>query len=77
MAVTGVAGNVGQYNNPGTTESTVGGQINESYYWKLALIEAAKEQYFSPLADVVSMPKNYGKKIKKYHYLPLLDDRNM
>ena len=77
MAVTGVAGNVGQYNNPGTTESTIGGQINESYYWKLALIEAAKEQYFSPLADVVSMPKNYGKKIKKYHYLPLLDDRNM
>lgn len=77
MPVTGVAGNVGQYNNPGTTESTVGSQINTSYYWKMALIEAAKEQYFSPLADVVSMPKNYGKKIKKFHYLPLLDDRNM
>ena len=77
MAVTGVAGNVGQYNNPGTTESSIGEQINTSYYWKMALIEAAKEQYFSPLADVVSMPKNYGKKIKKYHYLPLLDDRNM
>ena len=77
MGVAGVAGNVGQYNNPGTTESTIGSQINTSYYWKMALIEAAKEQYFSPLADVVSMPKNYGKKIKKYHYLPLLDDRNM
>lgn len=77
MPVTGVAGNVGQYNNPGTTESTIGSQINTSYYWKMALIEAAKEQYFSPLADVVSMPKNYGKKIKKFHYLPLLDDRNM
>lgn len=77
MAVTGKAGNVGQYNNPGTTESTIGEQINTSYYWKMALIDAAKEQYFSPLADVVSMPKNYGKKIKKFHYLPLLDDRNM
>ena len=77
MPVTGVANNVGQYNNPGTTESTIGEQINESYYWKLALIEAAKERYFSPLADVVTMPKNYGKKIKKFHYLPLLDDRNM
>ena len=77
MGVAGVAGNVGQYNNPGTIESTVGSQINTSYYWKMALIEAAKEQYFSPLADVVSMPKNYGKKIKKFHYLPLLDDRNM
>ena len=77
MGVAGVAGNVGQYNNPGTTESSIGEQINTSYYWKMALIEAAKEQYFSPLAEVVSMPKNYGKKIKKYHYLPLLDDRNM
>ena len=77
MPVTGVANNVGQYNNPGTTESTIGEQINESYYWKLALIEAAKERYFSPLADVVTMPKNYGKKIKQFHYLPLLDDRNM
>ena len=77
MGVKGVAGNVGQYNTPGTTESTIGEQINTSYYWKMALIEAAKEQYFSPLADVVSMPKNYGKKIKKFHYLPLLDDRNM
>lgn len=77
MGVKGVANNVGQYNNPGTTESTIGEQINESYYWKLALIEAAKERYFSPLADVVTMPKNYGKKIKKFHYLPLLDDRNM
>lgn len=77
MGVKGVAGNVGQYNTPGTVESSIGEQINTSYYWKLALIEAAKEQYFSPLADVVSMPKNYGKKIKKFHYLPLLDDRNM
>ena len=77
MAVTGVANNVSQYNEPGTTESTVGAQFNTQWYWKLALIEAAKEQYFSPLADVVTMPKNYGKKIVKYHYLPLLDDRNM
>ena len=28
------------------------------------------------LADVTSMPKHFGKKIKKYHYLPLLDDEN-
>lgn len=77
MGVKGVANHVGQYNNPGTTESTIGEQINESYYWKLALIEAAKERHFSPLADVVTMPKHYGKKIKQFHYLPLLDDRNM
>ena len=74
--VTGNTSHVGQYNNPGTTESTVGAQFNKQWYWKLALIEAAQDQYFSPLAEVVTMPKNFGKKIVKYLYLPLLDDRN-
>ena len=66
-----------QYNNPPGTPSSVGPQINTAYYQKKALIEAVKEQYFSPLADTVSMPKNMGKKIKRYHYLPLLDDANI
>ena len=76
MAVTGNLNNVGQYNNPGTTESSIGTQFNKQWYWKLALIEAAEDQYFSPLAEVISMPKNFGKKIVKYLYLPILDDRN-
>lgn len=66
-----------QYKNPPTTASTVGPQINTQYYEKKALIEAQKEQYFTQLADVASMPKNMGKKIKRYHYLPLLDDANI
>lgn len=67
-----------QYNDPaGGSPSTIGPQINTQYYEKMALIEAAKEQYFSQLADVTSMPKNMGKKIKKFHYLPLLDDANL
>jgi len=68
------------YNEPGVTESTIEGagssQMNTFFYWRKALIEATKEMYFSPLADVVSMPKNMGKTIKVYHYLPLLDVRN-
>jgi N4-gp56 family major capsid protein len=67
-----------QYNDPaGGTPANIGPQMNTFYYEKKALIEAAKEQYFGQLADVTSMPKNMGKKIKKYHYLPLLDDRNI
>lgn len=67
-----------QYKDPaGGTPSTIGNQLNTSYYQKQALIEARKEQYFTQLADVTAMPKNFGKKIKKYHYLPLLDDRNI
>jgi N4-gp56 family major capsid protein len=65
------------YNDPGTTASDVGTQLITEYYQKKALIELKKEQYFSQLADVVAMPKNMGKTIKRYHYMPLLDDANI
>lgn len=66
-----------QYKAPPITPSSIGPQMNTFFYQKKALVEAAKEQYFGQLADVTSMPKHFGKKIKKYHYLPLLDDRNI
>ena len=66
-----------QYNNPGTTASTMGTQYNTQYYYKKALIDAKKEMFFSPLADVRSMPKHFGKKIVQYLYVPLLDERNV
>lgn len=66
------------YNDPaGGTPSDIGSQMNTFYYEKKALIEIKKDQYFSQLADTVSMPKHMGKKIKRYHYLPLLDDANI
>ena len=52
-------------------------QMNTFYWQRRALIDAAKEKFFSPLADTTTMPKHYGKKIKLYHYIPLLDDRNV
>jgi N4-gp56 family major capsid protein len=67
-----------QYNAPPGTPSDVGAsQLTPHYFEKRALIEARKEQYFQQLADVTSMPKNMGKKIKRYHYIPLLDDANV
>ena len=66
-----------QFKNPPTTPSSIGPQITNEFYQKKALLEIAKEQYFGQLADVTSMPKNMGKKIKRYHYLPLLDDANI
>ena len=67
-----------QYNDPaGGTQSSIGDtQFNESYYQKKALIELVKERYFGALADVTAMPKHFGKKIKRYHYMPMLDERN-
>lgn len=66
------------YNDPaGGSPSSVGSQIRTDYWHKKALVEAAKEQYFGQLANVRAMPKNMGKTIKQYHYLPILDDRNI
>ena len=67
-----------RYNDPaGGTQSTVGNQMNLFHYQKKALIEARKKQVFMQLASVENMPKNMGKKIKRYHYLPMLDDANL
>lgn len=67
-----------KYNAPLDGEpSSIGTQLRPEYFYKRALIEAAKDQYFMQLADVRSMPKHHGKVIKQYHYLPLLDDRNI
>lgn len=69
------------YNSPnvngGGVDSTIGSQLN-TYYWdRRSLIDAAWEMYFSPLADSRSMPTNYGKELKVFYYVPLLDDRNV
>src|SRR5690606_29480527 len=52
-------------------------QMNTFFWLKKAIIEARKEQYFMPLASTTNMPKHYGKTIKVYEYVPLLDDRNI
>jgi N4-gp56 family major capsid protein len=53
------------------------GQMQTFFWLKKALIEARKEQYFMPLASAINMPKHFGKTIKVYEYVPLLDDRNV
>ena len=59
------------------TNSTMGSQFNTYEYKRKALIETAQVEYFGQLGDVETLTKNYGQKIKKYHYLPLLDNRNI
>jgi N4-gp56 family major capsid protein len=68
------------YNTGGATSDIDGAgssQMNTFFWLKKAIIEARKEQYFMPLASVTNMPKNFGKTIKVYEYVPLLDDRNV
>ena len=64
------------YNAPNDSPSSVGHQIRTDHFQKQALIEAQQDQYFMQLADVTNMPKNTGKKIVRYHMIPLLDDEN-
>ena len=65
----------GQLYNKGASIGAT--QLNPHLFERKALVEAREEAYFGQLADTISMPKNSGTRIKKYHYLPLLDDRNV
>lgn len=70
------------YNAPiDGSKSTIDGagsdQMHVFQYLRAAIIDARKEQYFMPMASMLSMPKHYGKTIKRHVYIPLLDDRNI
>ena len=52
-------------------------QMNTFYWLKKALIESRKEQYYMQLSSTIQLPKHFGKTIKRYEYVPLLDDRNV
>lgn len=52
-------------------------QLIDFFWQRKALIDLKKDMYFGQLADTKTMPKHYGKTIKVYHYIPLLDDRNV
>ena len=54
-----------------------GAQLIPFYWQRKALIDLKREMYFGQLADTTTMPKHYGKSIKVFHYIPLLDDRNI
>ncbi|XAG95349.1 hypothetical protein MIF8_58 [Erwinia phage MIF8] len=67
-----------QYKDPANGKpSSVGSQLQTFYYLRQALTEVAKERYFGQLASAQAIPANYGKTIKRFHYMPILDDRNV
>lgn len=64
------------YNNPPAQTGSYP-QLIPFYWQRKALTDLKKEQYFGQLAETTTMPKHFGKTIKVYHYIPLLDDRNI
>ena len=57
--------------------SSIGTQLMPFHFQRKALIDTRHQMFFGQLADTVAMPKNYGRTIKRFHYIPLLDDRNI
>lgn len=82
MAFTGLQYDPGYADGTNDGKSTIdyksnADQMNTFYWLRKSLTDAQKEMYFTQLADTIGMPQHYGKKIKLYHYIPLLDDRNI
>ena len=86
VRINGKPNNPMNYNKPDTNPATVdiygvdgagNKQMNTFYWYKRALIEAKKDQYFGQIASTINMPKHMGQKIQRYVYVPLLDDRNI
>lgn len=58
-------------------QSSIGEQLSLNVIMKQALIELEKERYFTQMSKVYRIPKHNGKVVKKNHYMPVLDDRNV
>ena len=52
-------------------------QQQVKYWMRKAITDLAPKRVFMQLASSIDMPKHYGKRIEMYHYLPVLDDRNI
>jgi N4-gp56 family major capsid protein len=68
--VTGVTATQKYNTNPGSPMQTFMRR-------RKSIIEMADEQFYTPLAKLENMPKHYGKTIKVYEYVPLIDSRNL
>ena len=66
-----------KYNSPyHGTDSTVGKQMRDFVWNKLAIEYIKKDMVFSNMSSAEMLPKNMGKTLKKYKYLPILDSNN-
>ena len=59
------------------SDSSVGTQFNTFQWKRKALIDTAEVEYFGQLGDPETLSKHFGQTLKKYHYIPMLDERNL
>jgi len=69
--------NAGTTATPSTIDKKAGiGQFNQKHYNKKAIIDIKDEMIFSQMSNTMGMPKNQGKEVVKYRYVPVLSDDN-
>jgi len=68
-----------QYNKPlaGEPSSVSKEQIRTDFFKRKALVAAQEELIYGQFADTQNMPRHFGKKIKTYEYIPILNDANL
>lgn len=59
-----------------TINGTGANQIYTFFWLRKAIVTARQLQYFTQLSTTKSMPKNMGKTMTVYEYVPLLSDKN-
>lgn len=67
-----------KYNDPyGKKASTIGAQMRDFVWNKLAVDYIKKDMVFSSMSSNEQLPKHMGRTIKKYKYIPIIDDKNV
>jgi len=61
----------------GAAGSSMGEQLNDFFWSKVAVKEAKTQKMFSQMGNRLTQPKHYGDTIKKYHELPIIHPSNV
>ena len=66
-----------KFGTGGASGSSIGEQLNDKFWSKVAVKEAKLQTIFSQMGSKETQPKHYGDTIKKYHELPIMHASNI
>ena len=72
-----IAFNSGGRDGNAANASSIGAQINDKFWSKVAIKASRRTRVFTQLGDKLTQPKNYGDKIIKYVEVPIIDKLNI
>ncbi len=66
-----------KFGKGGVNSSSIGEQLNDKFWSKVAVREAKYDVVFSQMGNKLVQPKHFGDTIKKYHELPIIHPANV